>query len=213
MLVIRCEARYYMYLFTKRISDVVGALAGLLMLSPVLILVAVRIRMTMGSPIFFRQERPGKDGKPFMMLKLRTMTNERGEDGELLPDGERLTRPGKFLRKTSLDEFPEFINVLKGDMSLVGPRPLLIRYLDRYTPEQSRRHEVRPGVTGWAQINGRNTLSWDKKLELDVLYIDTKTVYLDIKILLLTIWKVFRRDGISADEHATMPEFMSKSEK
>ena len=162
----------------------------------------------MGSPVLFKQQRPGLHGKPFMMSKFRTMTDARDGDGNLLPDADRLTRLGRFLRSTSLDELPELFNVLKGDMSLVGPRPLLMRYLDRYTPEQARRHEVRPGITGWAQINGRNALSWEDKFTLDVWYVDHCSLLLDMRIILQTIWKVLRREGISQEGEATMSEFM-----
>jgi sugar transferase EpsL len=165
------------------------------------------VRKHMGSPIFFRQQRPGLHGKPFYMYKFRTMTSECSEDGCLLPDCDRLTPLGTFLRSTSLDELPELFNVLKGDMSLVGPRPLLMQYLDRYTPEQARRHEVRPGITGWAQVNGRNALSWEEKFELDVWYVDNRTFWLDLKILALTMLKVVRREGISGGGCETMTEF------
>ena len=174
---------------------------------PVMLLVAGTLYLTSGVPIVFSQRRPGLWGKPFNMLKFRTMTNETGAKGALLPDSERLTRIGRFLRSTSLDELPELLNVLRGEMSLVGPRPLLMEYLERYTPEQARRHEVKPGITGWAQINGRNAISWEEKFKLDVWYVDNWSVWLDIKILALTVWKVIRRDGISAGAHATMPEF------
>ena len=196
----------------KRFVDICGALAGLILLSPVLLVAMVWIRLTMGSPVFFKQQRPGLHGKPFVMLKFRTMSDARDDSGDLLPDEQRLTRLGNFLRKTSLDEFPEFINVLKGDMSLVGPRPLLMRYLPLYSPEQSRRHEVKPGITGWAQVNGRNALSWEQKFEYDVWYVDHGNFWLDMRILFLTVWKVIRRDGISADDHATMPFFIGETE-
>ncbi len=161
----------------------------------------------MGAPVLFRQTRPGLRGKPFIMYKFRTMTDERDPQGNLLPDEQRLTRLGRFLRSTSLDELPELINVLKGDMSLVGPRPLLMKYLDRYTPEQFRRHEVKPGITGWAQVNGRNALTWEEKFKLDVWYVDNWNLWLDFKILLMTLVKVFRREGIGHGSQATMPEF------
>lgn len=191
----------------KRFMDIVGAFVGLLLLAPLLLGIAFAIRTTMGAPVLFRQKRPGLLGEPFQMLKFRTMTDARGKHGELLPDEERLTRIGRFLRKTSLDEFPELINVLRGEMSLVGPRPLLMRYLPLYSTAQARRHEVRPGVTGWAQINGRNAISWEEKFRMDVWYVDNHSIWLDMTILLVTIWKVIRRDDISADDHATMPEF------
>jgi lipopolysaccharide/colanic/teichoic acid biosynthesis glycosyltransferase len=168
---------------------------------------AFRVRQELGSPVLFRQVRPGLGGKPFVMYKFRTMTEERDEQGNLFPDEKRLTPFGAFLRAWSLDELPELFNVLKGDMSLVGPRPLLMQYLDRYTPEQFRRHEVKPGITGWAQVNGRNALSWEEKFKLDVWYVDNWTIWLDLKILWLTLVKVLRREGISAHGHATMPEF------
>lgn len=196
----------------KRAVDIIGACSGLLLLVPVIFLLAFLIRCKLGAPVFFRQVRPGKNGKPFKMVKFRTMTNERGVDGELIPDGERLTAFGRFLRATSLDELPELWNVLKGEMSLVGPRPLLMEYLPLYNECQSKRHLVRPGVTGWAQINGRNALSWDEKFELDVWYVENRTLWLDIKILFLTVWKVVRRDGISHAEEATMPKFNGTKE-
>lgn len=168
------------------------------------LLVAVRL----GRPILFTQTRPGLHGKPFTIYKFRTMTNERDADGNLLPDPQRLTPFGRFLRSTSLDELPELFNVLKGDISLVGPRPLLMQYLERYTPKQARRHEVRPGITGWAQINGRNALSWEEKFALDVWYVDNCSLWLDIRIIALTVWKVLRREGISHQGEATMTEFL-----
>lgn len=191
----------------KRAFDVLGSTAGLLLLSPVIISLSLLIRLNHGAPVTFCQVRPGNGGKPFKMIKFRTMTDERDADGELLPDSERLTVFGQFLRSTSLDELPELWNVLKGDMSLVGPRPLLMEYLPLYSERQARRHEVRPGVTGWAQINGRNALSWEEKFELDVWYVENRTLWLDIKILFLTVWKVVRRDGISQDGEATMSRF------
>ncbi len=197
-----------MYSVVKRCIDVVVAGVYLIVLSPALAVVAVVIWIQMGRPIFFKQIRPGYKGKPFEMVKFRTMSNKRDSQGNLLPDEQRLTSMGKVLRKTSLDEVPELINVLKGDMSLVGPRPLLMQYLERYTPEQARRHEVKPGMTGWAQVNGRNAISWEEKFTLDVWYVDNQSLWLDIKILAITIWKVFRREGISAQGEATMPEFM-----
>ena len=193
--------------FLKRALDVIGASFALLVFGPVMLYIALRIWREMGSPVLFRQVRPGLHGRPFVMYKFRTMTEERDAQGKLLPDEKRLTRLGRFLREHSLDELPEFFNVLKGDMSLVGPRPLLMEYLDRYTPEQARRHEVKPGITGWAQVNGRNALSWEEKFKLDVWYVDNWNLLLDLKILLMTIVKVLRREGISAQGHATMPEF------
>lgn len=191
----------------KRIFDILGAGIGLALLSPVLLILVVLIRRQMGSPILFRQTRPGKDGKPFEMMKFRTMRDGTGKDGELLPDTARLTPLGRALRSSSLDELPELWNVLKGDMSLVGPRPLLMEYLPLYSPEQARRHDVRPGITGWAQINGRNAISWDEKFALDVWYVDNRGLWLDLKIIWLTIRKVLKREGISAAGEATMPKF------
>ncbi|WP_300351337.1 sugar transferase [uncultured Alcanivorax sp.] len=191
----------------KRLLDFLGAGSGLLMLFPVFFVLSLCVLWLHGGPICFRQIRPGKDGKPFRMIKFRTMTDERDADGELLPDRERLTAFGQFLRSTSLDELPELWNVFKGDMSLVGPRPLLMEYLPLYSDRQARRHEVRPGITGWAQINGRNALSWEEKFELDVWYVENQTLWLDIKILFLTVWKVVKRDGISQDGEATMSRF------
>lgn len=191
----------------KRVVDILGASFGLLLLSPVLALVAYKIKSDMGSPVLFRQTRPGLRGKPFQMIKFRTMLDAIGSDGSPLPDAERLTKLGKFLRSSSLDELPELWNVLKGDMSLVGPRPLLMEYLPLYSPEQARRHKVRPGVTGWAQVNGRNAISWDEKFALDVWYIDNRSIWLDAKIIWLTVLKVIKRDGIAAAGEATMPKF------
>jgi lipopolysaccharide/colanic/teichoic acid biosynthesis glycosyltransferase len=191
----------------KRIFDIFGAGVGLTVLSPVLLILVILIRRGMGSPLLFRQIRPGKDGEPFEMMKFRTMRDATGPDGELLPDTVRLTRLGQTLRSSSLDELPELWNVLKGDMSLVGPRPLLMEYLPLYSPEQARRHEVRPGITGWAQINGRNAISWDEKFALDVWYVDNRSLWLDLKIIWLTIRKVLQREGISAAGETTMPKF------
>ena len=191
----------------KRLIDILASLFCLLVLSPVLLLVFALVRIQMGSPVLFRQVRPGMNGKPFMMVKFRTMLDAVDAQGNPLPDDQRLTRLGSFLRSTSLDELPELWNVLKGDMSLVGPRPLLMEYLPLYSPEQARRHEVRPGVTGWAQVNGRNALSWDEKFKLDVWYVDNQSLWLDIRILFLTVKKVLVREGISADGEATMSKF------
>ncbi len=191
----------------KRALDLIAATFGLFVLSPVLLVLTALTLVFHGWPPFFTQVRPGIGGRPFRMIKFRSMTNERGPDGSLLPDEQRLTRFGRFLRGTSLDELPELWNVVRGDMSLVGPRPLLMQYLDRYTPEQARRHEVKPGITGWAQINGRNALSWDDRFRLDVWYVENWSVLLDLQILFRTVWKVVRREGISAEGHATMPEF------
>lgn len=193
---------------SKRLFDLMLTALALIILSPVLVVIAFLVRVRLGSPVLFRQQRPGLHGRPFILLKFRTMTDARDADGNLLPDEQRLTSFGRFLRRTSMDELPELLNVLKGDMSLVGPRPLLMQYLDRYTSEQMRRHEVKPGITGWAQINGRNALSWEDKFALDVWYIDHLSLWLDLRIILLTIWKVLRREGISQAGFATMPEFM-----
>lgn len=192
---------------TKRLLDFFLALMALLVLWPILLLIAWQVRRKLGSPVFFRQTRPGWKGRPFEMVKFRTMRDAMGRDGQPLPDAERLTPFGNFLRSASLDELPELWNVLKGDMSLVGPRPLLMEYLPLYSSEQARRHEVRPGVTGWAQINGRNALSWEDKFKLDVWYVDHRSLWLDMRILMLTVKKVFVREGISADGEATMPRF------
>jgi len=197
-----------MYLFVKRVIDMILSGLALIILSPLLVIISLVILIKMGMPILFKQMRPGLNGKPFFMYKLRTMTNEKDEKGNPLSDEQRLTRLGRFLRSTSLDELPELFNVLKGDMSLVGPRPLLMQYLARYTPEQARRHEVKPGITGWAQVNGRNAITWEEKFALDVWYVDNWSLWLDIKILAMTVVKVFRREGISAAGEATMPEFM-----
>lgn len=196
----------------KRLFDFAFALLGLIVLALPLLILIVQVRRKLGSPVFFHQVRPGLDGRPFEMIKFRTMTDERGPDGQLLPDAVRLTSFGRFLRATSLDELPELWNVLKGDMSLVGPRPLLMEYLPLYTHEQARRHEVRPGVTGWAQVNGRNAISWEEKFALDVWYVEHQSLWLDIKILWLTVKKVLVREGISAAGDATMPIFKGKNE-
>ncbi|MBZ0307651.1 MAG: sugar transferase [Anaerolineae bacterium] len=196
----------------KRVLDTVAAGIALLLLSPVLLVLAVLIRLRLGSPALFVQQRPGLHGKPFFMYKFRTMTDARDAKGNLLPDEHRLTTFGKFLRSTSLDELPELLNVLKGEMSLVGPRPLLMEYLALYTPEQARRHESRPGITGWAQVNGRNSVGWGDKFRLDVYYVDHVSLLLDLKILFITLRKVVRRDGISASQHVTMPRFMGVRE-
>lgn len=192
---------------TKRLFDIVASTAGIVAISPILIGAAAGVRLTLGSPVFFTQTRPGMGGEPFTIYKFRTMSDERGPDGELLPDEQRLTPFGQFLRSTSIDELPELFNVLKGDMSLVGPRPLLMEYLPRYNEFQARRHEVRPGITGWAQINGRNRLSWDEKFEHDVWYVDNHNLWVDIKILAMTVWRVLTRQGISQEGHATMEIF------
>ena len=191
----------------KRLIDMAAASFGLLVLSPILLLLVWRIRRVMGSPVLFRQTRPGKDGKPFEMIKFRTMKDAHGPDGSLLSDADRITSLGSKLRASSLDELPELWNVVKGDMSLVGPRPLLMEYLLLYSPHQARRMEVRPGVTGWAQINGRNALSWPEKFEFDIWYLENRSLWLDMKILILTVKKVLKRDGVSADGEVTMPKF------
>ena len=191
----------------KRSFDFLSSLAALIVLSPVILALAAVVRVRLGSPVLFKQARPGLDAEPFKMVKFRTMSDEQDADGMSLPDEERLSRLGHFLRATSLDELPELWNVLRGDMSLVGPRPLLMEYLDLYTPEQARRHTVRPGITGWAQVNGRNALTWSEKFELDLWYVDNRSFWLDLKILWLTLMKVLSREGISHDGHATMEPF------
>lgn len=197
----------------KRIFDFTASLCAVILLSPIIALVAWRIRKNLGSPVLFRQTRPGLHGKPFEMVKFRTMKDAVDSHGNPLPDSERMTSFGGKLRNSSLDELPELWNVLKGEMSLVGPRPLLMQYLPLYSQEQARRHEVRPGVTGWAQINGRNAISWDDKFKLDVWYVDNRNLWLDIKILFLTVKKVFIKEGISAEGEATMPYFEGKQKK
>ncbi|EGR2692646.1 sugar transferase [Vibrio parahaemolyticus] len=191
----------------KRLFDFCASLFGLVLLSPIIALVAWKIRKNLGSPVLFRQTRPGLHGKPFEMVKFRTMKDAVDAQGNPLPDSERMTPFGDKLRNSSLDELPELWNVLKGEMSLVGPRPLLMQYLPLYSQEQARRHEVRPGVTGWAQINGRNAISWEDKFKLDVWYVDNRNLWLDIKILFLTVKKVFVKEGISADGHVTIEPF------
>jgi lipopolysaccharide/colanic/teichoic acid biosynthesis glycosyltransferase len=191
----------------KRGLDVLGAAGGLIALAPVLLLIALAVRRSLGSPVLFRQVRAGRHGRPFELWKFRTMSEARDAAGQPLPDDQRLTGLGSWLRTTSLDELPELVNVLRGDMSLVGPRPLLMDYLPHYSAEQARRHEVRPGITGWAAVQGRNALSWQRRLELDVWYVDHGSLALDLKILLMTVLKVLKREGISAEGHATMPRF------
>ena len=191
----------------KRIIDIIGSLAGLIILSPVFLIVSILVYIKLGSPIFFTQERAGKNGKIFKMIKFRTMLDSTNKFGELLDDEERLTPFGKKLRSTSLDELPELINVLKGDMSLVGPRPLLVEYIPLYSKHQFRRHEVNPGITGWAQVNGRNSIDWETKFDLDVEYVDKFNLIMDIKILFLTVLKVIKRDGINQEGNATMEKF------
>jgi lipopolysaccharide/colanic/teichoic acid biosynthesis glycosyltransferase len=196
----------------KRAGDITGAALALLVLCPILIAVALAVRALLGRPILFRQMRPGYREEPFLIHKFRTMRKAVDPQGYPLPDGERLHPFGNFLRRASLDELPELWNVLRGDMSLVGPRPLLLEYLPRYNDSQRRRHEVKPGITGWAQVNGRNALTWEEKFDLDVWYVDHQTFWLDVKILWLTVLKVLRREGISHAGHATMPEFAAFSE-
>jgi lipopolysaccharide/colanic/teichoic acid biosynthesis glycosyltransferase len=194
----------------KRLLDIVISVGTLFVLAPVMIVIGLLVCLKLGWPPLFSQRRPGLKGKPFTMYKFRTMSTKRDGFGQLLPDAERLTSFGRFLRATSLDELPELWNVLKGEMSLVGPRPLLMEYLPLYSPTQARRHEVRPGITGWAQVNGRNALSWREKFELDVWYVDNRSLCLDIKIIFMTVRKVFKRDGISEDGCATMTRFTGK---
>ncbi|HUS85459.1 MAG TPA: sugar transferase [Anaerolineales bacterium] len=198
---------------SKRLFDLILTLPGLVLISPLLMLMAVLVRIFLGSPVLFSQIRPGKGSKPFAVYKFRTMTDARDSDEQLLSDAERMTGLGRFLRSLSLDELPELFNVLRGEMSLVGPRPLLMQYLDRYSAEQARRHEVLPGISGWAQVNGRNTLTWEDKFRYDVWYVDNWTLRLDASILLTTLWKVITREGISQLGHTTSEEFMGSDEQ
>lgn len=198
--------------FAKRLFDVVVAAMALILLSPAIVATAVFVRLRLGSPVLFQQERAGKGGARFRVQKFRSMTDARDEKGELLPDEIRLTTAGKFLRSSSLDELPQLWNVLCGDMSLIGPRPLLLEYLPRYNSHQMRRHEVRPGITGWAQVNGRNTIGWEDRFDLDVHYVENYNLALDVKILVLTLIRVFGRSGVSSDTHATMERFMGSPE-
>lgn len=191
----------------KRLMDITGALAGGIVFAPLLLIGALCVAFSMGRPILFRQRRPGLNGEPFEILKFRTMSNALDADGNPLPDAQRLTAVGRFLRATSIDELPELWNVLKGDMSLVGPRPLLMEYVPLYSAHQARRQEVRPGLTGWAQVNGRNALSWESKFDLDVWYVDNRSVWLDLRIIALTVLMVLKRTGVSAEGEATMPKF------
>jgi sugar transferase EpsL len=196
----------------KRIFDITISLVLFILFLPLMGLIAALIRIKLGSPVIFKQTRPGLNGKPFMMYKFRTLTNEKDSSGMLLPDSKRMTRFGDLLRKSSLDELPELMNVIRGEMSLVGPRPLLMQYLERYNPEQAQRHRVKPGLTGWAQVNGRNALDWTRKFELDVWYVNHQHFWLDVKILFLTLIQVVKRDGISQKGHATAEEFMGNTE-
>jgi len=195
------------YRHLKSLGDRFAALLALLLLSPLIVVVSLLVRWHLGAPVLFRQQRPGYLGRPFWLLKFRTMTNGRDASGTLLPDAQRLTPFGRWLRSTSIDELPGLINILRGEMSFIGPRPLLMQYLPLYSPEQARRHDVKPGFSGWAQINGRNALSWEEKFRLDVWYVDHQSFRLDLRIFLITIWKVLRREGISAAGEATMAPF------
>jgi len=191
----------------KRVIDFIGSVLGIIILSPLYILLAIMVRIKLGSPVFFRQQRGGLDGRSFKIIKFRTMTDLRDLDGELLSDEERLNRFSRFLRSTSLDELPELYNILKGDMSFIGPRPLLSEYLNLYTDEQARRHEIKPGITGWAQVNGRNQLTWEERFNLDVWYVEHRSLSLDLRVLLKTVVGVISRKGISAEDHDSMPKF------
>ena len=197
---------------SKRMFDLVLTTVGMLLAVPLMAVISLLVWIKLGLPIFFRQLRPGYRGAPFRVTKFRTMSDVRDGEGNLLPDDKRITALGHFLRSTSLDELPELVHVLRGQMSLVGPRPLLMQYLDRFTPEQARRHDVLPGITGWAQVNGRNILNWEDKFRLDVWYVDNRSLWLDVKILALTLWKVFSREGISQPGFATAEEFMGSEE-
>lgn len=201
------------YKYIKRILDIISSLLAIIILSPLLAVTAVLVKTKLGSPVLFKQERPGKDEKIFTLMKFRTMTDERDENGELLPDEVRLTKFGKFLRSTSIDELPELFNILKGDMSVIGPRPLLVEYIPRYNEHQHRRHEVRPGLSGWAQVNGRNTVSWEDKFDMDVHYVDYYSFAMDVKILFMTVLNVLKKEGISSETSATMEVFMGTPEK
>lgn len=201
------------YKYIKRILDIISSLLAIIILSPLLAVTAVLVKTKLGSPVLFKQERPGKDEKIFTLMKFRTMTDERDENGELLPDEVRLTKFGKFLRSTSIDELPELFNILKGDMSVIGPRPLLVEYIPRYNEHQHRRHEVRPGLSGWAQVNGRNTVSWEDKFDMDVHYVDNYSFAMDVKILFMTVLNVLKREGISSETSATMEVFMGTPER
>lgn len=202
-----------MYKCVKRFFDIVSSLLAIIVLAVPMVILAVLIRVKLGGPVLFKQERPGKDGRIFTLIKFRTMTNACDENGELLPDEVRLTKFGVFLRSTSLDELPELFNILKGDMSVIGPRPLLVQYLPRYNEHQLRRHLVRPGLTGWAQVNGRNAISWEQKFDYDVEYVENVNLFLDIKIIFMTVVNVIKKDGISSETSVTMEEFMGTEEK
>lgn len=199
--------------FIKGILDLIVSLIGVIILIIPFLIIAILIKLTSKGPVFFKQARPGKNGKIFYLYKFRTMKELRGDNGNLLPDEMRLTKIGKFLRRLSMDELPELLNVLKGDMSLVGPRPLLVEYLDRYTPEQARRHEVKPGITGWAQANGRNAITWEKKFNYDVWYVDNRSLWLDTKIIFMTMINVIKGEGINQPGHATIEEFKGNTQK
>jgi sugar transferase EpsL len=195
------------YQFKKRVLDICLAIGALILLSPFFVVIAVVVRVKVGYPVFFRQQRPGLHGKPFRIYKFRTMTNVCDSQGKLLSDAQRLTALGRFLRSTSMDELPELFNVLKGEMSIVGPRPLLMQYLDRYTMEQMRRHEVKPGITGWAQVNGRNAIAWEDKFRFDTWYVDNQSLRLDLKIIAITMFQIIKREGINQPGQATAKEF------
>ncbi len=197
----------------KRLFDLILSVFLLVVLLPILLVLTGLVRVYLGSPVLFRQKRPGLNGRPFQLMKFRTMTDSKDAEGRLLPDSERLKPLGRFLRSASLDELPELWNVVKGDMSLVGPRPLMMQYIDRYSREQARRHEVRPGITGWAQVNGRNAISWEEKFRLDVWYVDHQSLRLDVKIIALTIWKILKREGISQPGFDTAEEFMGTDQR
>jgi sugar transferase EpsL len=197
----------------KRLIDIAVSFALLLCLSPLLLILAVLVRIRLGSPVLFRQQRPGLHGKPFVLYKFRSMSDEKDGNGNLLPDHVRLGSFGQLLRRLSFDELPQLWNVLKGDMSLIGPRPLLMQYLERYSPRQARRHEVCPGITGWAQVNGRNELSWEERFEMDVWYVSHQSFSLDLKILVMTVGKLFSNKDVSAEGHVTMPEFMGNAKE
>jgi len=208
-----CGRRMFYRKYGKRIMDLILSLLAIIVLSPVLLIVAILVRVKLGSPVIFKQKRPGLNEKIFTLYKFRTMTDEKDENGVLLPDSVRLTSFGKFLRSTSLDELPELLNIIKGDMSIVGPRPLLVKYLPLYNEYQRRRHEVRPGLTGWAQVNGRNAISWEEKFELDVEYVEKMSFFFDLKIILLTLKKVIIREGITSESSVTMEPFKGSAKE